>query len=132
MLHGPQLSTILQVESQESRVEGQNTSLTPFPMILLMQARMIGFLGYKCTLPAGVEFSSNQSPKVLLLRDALNSFSVQPVCVLQIVPVQVQDLALVLVELLEVCTDPLLKPAKFPIDGIPSLLNVDCTKKYSA
>lgn len=83
-------------------------------------------------MPAGVEFSSNQSPKVLLLRDALNSFSVQPVCVLQIVPVQVQDLALVLVELLEVCTDPLLKPAKFPIDGISSLLNVDCTKKYSA
>jgi len=114
MLHGPQLSTILQVESQESRVEGQNTSLTPFPMILLMQARMIGFLGYKCTLPAGVEFSSNQYPKVLLLRDALNSFSVQPVCVLQIVPVQVQDLALVLVELLECVHRPTSQACQIP------------------
>lgn len=31
MLHGPQLSTILQVESQESRVEGQNHLSHPVP-----------------------------------------------------------------------------------------------------
>lgn len=79
-----------------------------------------------------VKFSSNKHPKVLHLRAALSSFSVQPASVLQTVPVQVQDLELVLVELQEVCTDPPLKPAKFLLDGIPSLLHVDCTKKFSA
>lgn len=97
-----------------------------------MLPRMFGFLGYKCTLPAKVKFSSNQYPKVLHLRAALNSFSIQPASVHQTVPIQVQDLDLVLVELQEVCTDPPLKPAKFPLNGIPSLLHVDCTKKYSA
>ena len=39
----------------------------------------------------------------------------------------VQDLALGLVELHEVCMRPPLKPVKVPLDGIPSLQRVDCT-----
>ncbi|KAK4830184.1 hypothetical protein QYF61_008975 [Mycteria americana] len=58
---------------------------------------------------------------------ALNPFSAQPVLVLGIAPTQVQDLALGLVELHEVCTGPPLKPVKVPLDGIPSLQRVDHT-----
>ncbi|KAK4813670.1 hypothetical protein QYF61_017637, partial [Mycteria americana] len=58
---------------------------------------------------------------------ALNPFSAQPVFVLGIALTHVQDLALDLVELHEIRTDPPLKPVKVPLDGIPSLQRVDCT-----
>jgi len=47
--------------------------------------------------------------------------------VLGIAPAHVQDLALGLVELLEVHTGSPLKPVKVPLDGIPSLQHVDHT-----
>jgi len=52
---------------------------------------MVGFLGIQHT-------------QVLLLRAAVNPFILQPVLILRIVPTQVQDLALGLVELHEVRT----------------------------
>ncbi|KAK4831314.1 hypothetical protein QYF61_016803, partial [Mycteria americana] len=51
----------------------------------------------------------------------------QPVFVLGIALTHVQDLALGLVELPEVCMGPPLKPVKVPLDGIPSLQRVDRT-----
>ncbi|KAK4821092.1 hypothetical protein QYF61_013420 [Mycteria americana] len=81
----------------------------------------VGFLGCKCTLPGHVELLINQHPQVILLRAALNPFSTQPVFVLGIAPTHVQDLALGLVELHEVCTGPPLKPVKVSLDGILSL-----------
>ena len=50
-----------------------------------------------------------------------------PVLILGVAQTQVQDLALCLVELHEVCTGSPLKPAKVPLDGIPSLQHVDRT-----
>ncbi|KAK4829273.1 hypothetical protein QYF61_002665 [Mycteria americana] len=41
--------------------------------------------------------------------------------------VEVQDLALGLIELHEVGMGPLLKPVKVPLDGIPSLKCINCT-----
>jgi len=68
-------------------------------------------------LPGHAEFLIHQHPKVLL-KAALNPFSAQPVFVLGIAPTHVQDLALGLVEPLEVCMGPLLKPVKVPLDSI--------------
>ncbi|KAK4824541.1 hypothetical protein QYF61_016145 [Mycteria americana] len=88
---------------------------------------MVGFLGCKRTLPGHVELLINQHPQVLLLRAALNPSSAQPVFVLGIALNHVQDLSLGLVELRKVHMGPPLKPAKVPLDGIPSLQRVDCT-----
>jgi len=63
---------------------------------------MVGLLGCECTLPGHAELILNQHPKVPLLRAAFNPLIAQ----------SVQDLALGLVELSEVCTGAPLKPAK--------------------
>jgi len=72
---------------------------------------------------------ASQHPQVFFLRAALTSFSSQPVFVLGIAPPHVQGLALDLVELHEVCTGPVLQPVKVPLDGIPPLQRVECTKQ---
>ena len=74
-----------------------------------------------------MQFFIHQYPQVLLRRAALNPLIAQPVFVLGIALIHVQDLALGLVELHEVRMGPPLKPVKVPLDGIPSLQRVDCT-----
>ncbi|KAK4824941.1 hypothetical protein QYF61_021561 [Mycteria americana] len=88
---------------------------------------MVGFLDCKCILPAHVQFFIHQYPQVLLRRAALKPFIFQSVLLLGIALIQVQNLALGFVELHAVCTGPLLKPVKVPLDGIPSLQRIDCT-----
>ncbi|NXH55711.1 TNPO1 protein, partial [Rhabdornis inornatus] len=75
-------------------------------------------------IPKFLQFFKHSSPKI---RAALNAFSGQPVLVFGIASTQVQDLALGLVELHEVHTDPPLKPVQVPLDAIPSLQCVDRT-----
>jgi len=72
-------------------------------------------------LPAHVESLINQHPQILLLRAALKPFSTQLVSVLGMSSAQVQDLALVLVELHEVGMGLSLKPVQVPLNSIPSL-----------
>jgi len=88
---------------------------------------MVGFLGCECTLLGHVELLVSQYPQVLLLRTVVDPFSAQPLFVLGIPLTQGQDLVLGLVQLHEVLTGPPLKPAKVPLDGIPSLQHVDHT-----
>lgn len=57
----------------------------------------------------------------------LNSFLTQSVLVLEIALTQMQDLALVLIELHDPHISPSLKSAKSPLDGISSLRCVKCT-----
>jgi len=78
---------------------------------------MVGLLGCDCTLLGHAELLINQHPQVLLLRAALNPLSAQAVVVLGIALTHVQNLALDLVELHEVRTGPLLKPAEVQVDG---------------
>ncbi|KAK4831361.1 hypothetical protein QYF61_017492 [Mycteria americana] len=87
----------------------------------------VGFLGCKCTLLARVQFFIHQCPQILPCRTALNPFFPQSVLILGIALIQVQDLALGLVELHEVHMGPLLKPVKVSLDGIPSLRHANCT-----
>ncbi|KAK4808976.1 hypothetical protein QYF61_015210 [Mycteria americana] len=56
-----------------------------------------------------------------------NQFIPWSVLILGIALTQVQDLALRIVEVHEVCMGPLLKPVKVALDGIPSLLRINCT-----
>ncbi|KAK4815471.1 hypothetical protein QYF61_002930 [Mycteria americana] len=87
----------------------------------------VGFLGCKHTLLAHVQFFIHHYPQVLLRRAALNPFVPQSVLIQGIALTHVQDVALGLVELHEVCTGPLLKPVKVPLDGIPSLKRINGT-----
>ena len=69
-----------------------------------------------------MSFSATSTPKFLLLRAAPNPFSAQPVFVLAIAPAHVQDLALGLGGLDEVCTVPphliqLALSNPFPVTG---------------
>ncbi|KAJ7406662.1 hypothetical protein BTVI_64973 [Pitangus sulphuratus] len=60
---------------------------------------------------------------VLLLSAAFNPLSTQPAFVLGIVPTQVQNLALGLVELHKVCIGPPLQLFKIPLDSISSSMS---------
>ena len=107
MLGAPEVDTVLQARSRESRVEGQNH--LPWPVghnCLDAIQDMIGHLGCKHMLFDHVESSID---------------TLQPVYVLGIAPIQMQDLALGLVELQEVGMGPPLKPAQVPLVGISSL-----------
>ncbi|KAK4823520.1 hypothetical protein QYF61_003029 [Mycteria americana] len=128
MLGAPELDAVLQVGPHESGVEGQNHLPQPVGHASSDAAQdIVGFLGCKHTLPGHVELLINQHTQVLLLRAALNPFSAQTVFVLGIAPTHVQDLALGLVDLHEVCMGPPSKSVKVPLGGIPSLQRVNCT-----
>jgi len=118
-LRSPELDTGLQVGSHQSRAEGQNHLPQPAGHVSSDAAQdMVGLLGCKGTLLCHTELLVNQHPHVLLSRAALNPFSAQPVFVFGIAQTHVQDFALGLVELPDVCTGPHLKPVKVPLDGI--------------
>jgi len=65
--------------------------------------------------------------QVLLGRAALNPFIPQSVLRLEIASVQVQDLALGLVEPHEVHTRPVLQLVQVPLNGVLSFWCVNCT-----
>jgi len=115
MLGPPELDSGLQVGSHQSRVELQNHLPQPAGHITFCAAQdMAGF--WTVSAHCWVELLIRQHPQVLLLRATL-SF---PVFMLGIASIQVQDVALDLVELHEVHTGPPLKPVKVPLDGKPS------------
>ncbi|RMC07194.1 hypothetical protein DUI87_16650 [Hirundo rustica rustica] len=89
---------------------------------------MLGFLAWECTLPCHVQPLIHQHSEVLLSRAAPNPSSAQPVSVLGITLTQVQDLALGLVELREICSGSPPKPAQVPLDGIPPLQRANHTQ----
>jgi len=110
------------VGSQQSGVEVKNHLPQPAGLSSLYATQdMVGFLGCKCILLGHVELLINKHPQVLIARAALNPFSAQPVLILRVALMHVQDLALGLGELHEVHTSPPLKPVRVPLGGIPSL-----------
>ncbi|PKU42315.1 rna-directed dna polymerase from mobile element jockey-like [Limosa lapponica baueri] len=126
MLRTSELDAVLQVESHQSRVEGQNHLPQPAGRNSFDAAQdAVVWLGCQHTMLAHVELLVHRHPQVLLLRAALNPFCTQPVFVSGIAMSQVQDLALGLVELHEVHMGSLLKPVQVPLDGIPFFQRVD-------
>ncbi|KAK4825592.1 hypothetical protein QYF61_000681 [Mycteria americana] len=128
VLRTPELDAVLQVESHQGRVEGQNRLPRPAGHASFDAAQdTVGFLGCRCTFPSHVQLLIQQYPQVLLHRAALNPFIPQPVFVLGIAPTHVQDFALGLVEPREVHMGPLLELVPVLLDGIPSLRHVNRT-----
>lgn len=93
--------------------------------VLLMQ-HAVGFLGYKLVLVAYAELFVLLNPRVLFCRAALSPFSAQPVFLFGFVLMQVQDIALGLVELDDVLMGSP-ERVKVPLDGIASFQQVSCT-----
>jgi len=115
VLRAPELDAVLQMRSHQSRVKEQDPLPCPAGHATFDAAQdVVGFLGCKCTLSDHVELLINEHTQVLLLRAALNPFSAQSVFVLGIAPTLVQDLALGLVKLHEVCIGA---PLKVSMDG---------------
>jgi len=98
VLGAPELGTGLQVESHQSRAEGQNPLPRPARHISLDAAQdMVGLVGCKHTLVAQVWLSIQQYPQVLLGWAAFNPPIPQPVLIAGVAPTQMQDLAFGLV-----------------------------------
>ncbi|PKU46894.1 hypothetical protein llap_2788 [Limosa lapponica baueri] len=127
VLRAPELDTVLQVESHQSGVEGENLFPKPAGHASFDAAQdAVGLLGCKSTLLAHVQLFIHQYPQTLLFRSVLNPFIPQPVLILGVALTQVQDPALGL-EPHEALTGLLLKLVQVPLDGIPSLQHVNCT-----
>jgi len=80
----------LQVAPDQSRAQGQ----IPLPQPAGHASRdaaqdTVGLLGCEHTLQGHVKLHINQQPQVLLLRAALNPFSIQPIFVFGIALIQV-------------------------------------------
>jgi len=133
VLRAPELDAGIHSWMQDSRwgvtrAEGHNHLPPPAGHVSFGAAQdVVGFLGCKHTLLGHVALLVNQHPQVLLARAALNPCFTQPVFVLGLALIHVQDLALGLVKLPEVRMGPLLKSVQVPLDGIPFLRHVDRT-----
>ncbi|KAK4824943.1 hypothetical protein QYF61_021631, partial [Mycteria americana] len=128
VLRTPELDTVLQVGSHQSRAEGQNHLPRPAGHASFDAAQdAVGLLGCKHTLLSHVQLFIHQYPQALLFRAALSPFIPQPVLILGVALTQVQDPALGLVEPHEVHMGPLLELVQVPLDGILSLRHVNHT-----
>ncbi|KAK4816335.1 hypothetical protein QYF61_015019, partial [Mycteria americana] len=95
---------------------------------LELESRVLRLQPVEIILPSCL---SDQSEKLInsitSMRAALNPFIPQPVLILGVAPMQVQDPALGLVEPHEVHMGPLLQLVQVPLDGMPSLRRVSHT-----
>lgn len=115
----PELDTVLQMGFYYSGVEGQNHLSHPAGLTALDATQdKVGFLHCKCLLLIPVQFffcppvSPSPSPQ-----DCFNPCIPQPVLIL-VIALHARPYTS-LVELIEVCTGPLLKLVKFPLDPFP-------------
>jgi len=77
-------------------------------------------------MPAHIRYFIHQYPQGLLHRVVISSLITQPELMVEIALAQMQDLALDLVELHEICMGLPLKPVKVPLDCIHSFLCINC------
>lgn len=98
--------------------------------IVGMQLRTRGASGLKHTLLGHRELVITKHHQVLILRGTLNPFTSQPALILGLSQPKGRTLQLVgLAEPHEVYTGPLLKRARVPLDGFPSLGHANCTTR---
>ena len=117
--------------SHQSRVDRQN-HLPPPAGYAAFDATQdsVGFVGCELALTAHVQLFIHQYPQVLLGRAALKPFLPQTVLILGVVPTQMQDLALGLVEPHGVHTGSPLQLVQVPLDGILSFWCVNCSTQF--
>ena len=84
----------------------------------------------KGTLMACVQPGAHQHPRVLFYKAAFQLGSPQHILVHGVVPPQVQDFALLLVEPHEVPVSPFLQPVQVPLDGSPTLWCVSRSSQF--
>lgn len=116
------LSRVLQLVSQESRIERNYWLPQPTCYAFVVAQDTPGFLNCKCTLLAHTQFFIPQQPQVLSW-GALCLHVAWLVFAFEIL------LALGLIELHEVHTGSPLKPVRVPLVGSPSLQHVSCTPR---
>ena len=116
VLGSPGLDSILWVWPHQPWAEGRNHLPQPVHSIPPNSAQdTISLLCNKGTLLA--QTGVHQDPQVLLYKDAFEPDSLQHVLVQRVVPSQVQDFPLLLVELRDVPVRPFLRPVEVPLDG---------------
>jgi len=132
VLRAPELDAGLQVGSDQSGAEGQNPLARPAGHAAFGAAQnTVGLLGCEHTLLGHVQLFIPKYSQVLFSRAALHPFIPQPVLILGIALIHVQDIALDLVECHEVHMGQLLELVQVPLDGILSLRCVNRAAKES-
>jgi len=127
VLGSPELEALVQVGSHQSGVEMQNHLARPADHASFDAAQdTVGLLGCKSTFLSYVQVFIHLYPQVLFDRTALHPFIPQPVLIVRVFMIQMQDLALGLVDPHEVHIGPLLELVQVLLDGISSLRCVDC------
>ena len=91
---------------------------------------MVAFLGSEGTLLAHYRVAIHQYPQVLSSRAVLYPFVSHLVLTVGLPAIQMQDLALIFVELHEVHLGTLLEPVEVSLGSISSLRLVDCTTEF--
>lgn len=110
----------------KSKAEGENHLPHPAgPTAFDVAHHIVGFLCCEFTLLGYVELLIHQHAQFFLFRAALDSFFVRPVLVVGIALTQVQDLAFVVVKLMEFVSAHL--SSQVPLDGIHSLQHANHT-----
>jgi len=127
MQRAPELNTVLQVGSCESRAERGNHLPCPAGHVYFNAAQcMDGFQGCECTLLAHVVFYQPTSQNLSFWGNS-QSF-LHPACtLLEIALTPVEELALGLLKFHEVHTETTFKPVQICVDCIPSLQHIDRT-----
>ena len=115
VLRGPKLDTGLECGLTNAEYKGMITSLlllsTPF---FDTNQDAIGLLGHLDTLLAHVQPSVNQHPQILFLCTVFQTLCPKPVALHGTVVTNVQDLALVLVELQPIGHSSEIQPVQIP------------------
>ncbi|KAK4810577.1 hypothetical protein QYF61_007314 [Mycteria americana] len=123
---GPTLNTVFEVRPHQCRVQGHDHFPSPAGHTIFDTSQdAIGFLGHLGTLLAHIQAAVNKHPQVLLCLAAFQPLFPKPVALHGVVVVQVQDLALGLVEPHTIGPSPSIQPVQVPLQSLPPLQQIN-------
>ncbi|KAK4825953.1 LOW QUALITY PROTEIN: hypothetical protein QYF61_003471 [Mycteria americana] len=122
VVRGPKLNTVFEVQPHQCQVQGDNHFPSPAGHGISDTSQdAIGLLGHLVTLLACIQSAVNQHPQVLFHQAAFQPLFPKPVALHGLVVVQVQDLALGLVEPHTIGLGPWIQPVQVPLQSLPAL-----------
>ncbi|KAK4813546.1 LOW QUALITY PROTEIN: hypothetical protein QYF61_009589 [Mycteria americana] len=130
VVRGPTLNTAFEVRPYRCR--GQEHDHFPSPAghaIFGTSQDAVGFLGHLGTLLAHIQPAVDQHAQVLFFQAAFQPLFPKPVALHGVVVIQVQDLALGLVEPHTIGLGPSMQPVQVPLQSLPTLKQIDVPAK---
>ncbi|KAK4816001.1 hypothetical protein QYF61_010869 [Mycteria americana] len=125
-VRGPKLNTVFELWPHQCRVQGDNHFPSPAGHTISDTSHdAIGLLGPLGTLLAHIQLAVDQHPQALFHQAAFQPLFSKPVVLHGVLVVQVQDLALGLVEPYIIGLGPLIRPVQIPLQSLPPLKQIN-------